>query len=644
MDRDNLMDLLKQKLQQIEKNMEEDNGRAKLNRMPARYFMFFFVFGKDEEEKRILERKVKALLCNPDACEILYIRRDPEISYGKQAEDVLKNAADKHIDVTDLNTVFLCPVIFAGNEVGAEVLPILKEIDAYMNRSGHEAVWQPTVIIEKNVSEYKNIYFAVSEIKRFITEMPEGRVNRCLLLSNLDENGFVVPQENLMQTVAMTVMLQNVVSKNSGDSQNIRSRVNCSSTKEDGKDLFFTARNAAVTNPIRSLLLQRMASAITFFSKKHPDNSAMARIDYTNVFRIMSRYLSKLPQCGGRITLFPLYSVMADASLHRRLEQVIREKYVEPLCGDGVRKNQLDEAKAWFLRDYFLQNGSLAGLKEVLANNLLEHDFLQHKMDCYDVVPLDAPVPDRKKLGAFIGGEYESAHRYCEELIRGCGWKLLEDTAKQLTQPEMLHRIDSIEETMEFMKDCIHTRLRQLKDVETVLVVEQTEQRTEFDDVQSSWLENAVLNNPTEYAASIRRFDEIVYNLLLGNTADYGAMLEVCYEAIRKSAYSNNEYLNRVSEECMVNEERAGEFAETVEKNWCYTLRFLTSDETKDATCIIGDSRNAFCKILREKFKGTLFDFNGFDRIDVLHISGAFSPENLLEWKQIEEVGKGVQA
>ena len=194
------------------------------------------------------------------------------------------------------------------------------------------------------------------------------------------------------------------------------------------------------------------------------------------------------------------------------------------------------------------------------------------------------------------------------------------------------------------MKDCIHTRLRQLKDVETVLVVEQTEQRTEFDDVQSSWLENAVLNNPTEYAASIRRFDEIVYNLLLGNTADYGAMLEVCYEAIRKSAYSNNEYLNRVSEECMVNEERAGEFAETVEKNWCYTLRFLTSDETKDATCIIGDSRNAFCKILREKFKGTLFDFNGFDRIDVLHISGAFSPENLLEWKQIEEVGKGVQA
>lgn len=642
--RDVQIDTLKQKLLQIEKNIEDENGRAKLNRMPARYFMFFFLIGGEEESQSILERKVKALLRNPDACQFMNITSPGEdAGYGAEAEKILRTAADNRVDVQDLNTIFLCPVIFANNKIGDRIIPILKDIDSYMNQSGHESIWQPTVIINKNVSEYKNIYLTISQIKQFITGMPEGKVNRCCLLSNLDENGFVVPKENIMQTVAMTVVLQNVITDNAGDSQTIRTKVSRSSTAEDGQHLFFTARNAAVTNPTRSLLLQRMCSAIDYFSQKNDANNAMARIDYSFVAQIMDQYMTNLPQHGGAITLFPLYSVMSDSYLHAKLEKIIKEKYYEPLYGDQIRNSQIAKAKAMLLERYFAADGSLSELRTLINDKKLEVEFMQHKQACYSNKRIVYPDTSNKKLFEFKTGEYEMARDYCEKLIRNSGWELLAAVEKQLSQPDMIKAIDASQELLELVKSCIQTRLRQLKDVETVLVVEQNESRTGFDDVQNKWFADAVLNNPKEYEAFNKKFDFIIYSLLQNNIDNCGEILQICYDAIKHSAFSNEAYLGKISDECMINEERAQEFIAVVEKSWCYTLRFLNQDETKDATCIIGDSKNCFCGKLRDKFSGSLFDFKNFDRIDVLHISGAFSPENILEWKQIESVGGGAQ-
>lgn len=333
---------------------------------------------------------------------------------------------------------------------------------------------------------------------------------------------------------------------------------------------------------------------------------------------------------------------MSDNSLHNQLKKIKKEKYYEPLCGEKIRKAQIDKAKDMFLKNYFFENGSLENLKSLIQDKSIEREFLQHKMDCYTTIQMDVPATDKKKLCEFQGGDYEQARMDCERLINNCGWELLETVGKQLSHPDMIRSIEFVQELIESIKTCIQTRLRQLKDVETVLVVEQTERRTEFRDVQSSWFEDAVLNNPKEYSEFIKRFDAIIYRILQNNTVDsWNELLQVCYDAIRHTAYSNNDYLNRVGEECMTNAQRASEFAMVVENSWLYTLRFLNFDKTKDATCIIGDSRNCFCKKLRDRFNGTLFDFNGFDRIDVLHISGAFSPENILEWEQIESIGKG---
>ena len=133
--------------------------------------------------------------------------------------------------------------------------------------------------------------------------------------------------------------------------------------------------------------------------------------------------------------------------------------------------------------------------------------------------------------------------------------------------------------------------------------------------------------------------------MLQSDEVDCGELLDICYAAVKNTAPSNAEYMERVSEECRLNSTQEREFVNEVGKSWCYTLQFLQRDETRDTTCVIGDAGKYFCRSLQDKFGGPLFDFSGFDRVDILHISGAFAPENIWEWEQIAASGKGaVQA
>ncbi len=647
MERDVQFEALKKRLSLIEKNIEEDNVQARMNRIPARYFMLFFLIGAEEEMCSVLERKVKELLCNPDSCEFLQIKEDDGvdngevIDYGTEAERLIEEAARNHCDVQDLNTVFLCPVIFSDGVKNTNIIEILKNIDSIIAKAGHQPVWQPSMILNKNISQYENIYSCINDMSAFILSMPDGRVNRCCLLSNIDENGFSVPKESILQTVAMIVVLQNVVIQSSDDSQTIRKKVARNSTLADAKHLFFTARNAAITNPVRSLLLQRMISAVDHFSGKNDDKEVLSKIDYSFVNKIVDEYINRLPQYNGKITFFPLYGVMNDAMLHSRLKKIIKDLYYEPIYGENVRNEQIKAAKTAFLQEYFMSNGSLEELEMLIRQNGIEHELLNVKQKCYKERFYDYPDIDKKQLMQYKNSEYENAQIYCHRFISNSGWDLMEQVGNQLYNPDMLQSICNVKDCIEQIKSCLASRLRQLKEVETVLVVDQTESRSSLNDVQRGWFENEVLNNPKEYQMYDRAFDKVIYSLLQDGNEDCCALLDVCYNAVKKSANLGNYYLDRVSTECMANDDRAAEFVTAVEKSWCYTLRFLQRDESTDVTCIIGDEQNNFCKVLKSKFRGSLFSFSGFDRIDVLHVSSAFSPENILEWELIKSVEKG---
>jgi|GEM_PF-1415093 len=630
-----------QKLALIEKDIEEENERANTNRMKARFFMFFLLFGADSETRFVLERKVRDLLRNPDACEFLEISTEGAVEdYGKQVEDAILHASHRHVDVQNLNTFYVCPVLFSKDQNADNLSTVLLRIDEYIQHSGRMPIWQPFVVINRSVSQYANIYSAISTVCEFVRDGREGSINRCCLLSDQDGNGFTVPQENIMQTIAMTVVLQNVESQNAGAAHSIHARVQIPTTSKGAEDIFFTARNAAVTNPIRSLTLQRMQSAIDYFSGKTDEMSekTLGRIQYSFVGEIMRPYYNKLPLLDGCISFFPLYSVGGRNSqeLQRLLNETIRKLYFEPLQGDIAKEEQLRKAKEEFLRRYFMESGSLSGLYDLVSSQRLEMLFLQYAQNAVGVIPIEAPLPNKKKLQMFNEGVYKQAHDYCEQkVVRQAGLELLKKLGEYLSSADMLSAISNAQEHLKQMKDCISDRLRKLQDVETVLVLDQTVQRTEYDQVQSRWIADRAGENPAVYQKYNKRFDGMIYELVRHAPEDSSELLSVCYDAVKGSGYSNIEYLKHVSDDCAANDDRAQEFANIVEKSWCYTLRFLKHEESKDVTCVIGDPTNCFCEVLCERFNGTLFEFKGFDRIDVLHISDPFAPANVWEWEQI---------
>lgn len=639
---DNQTEKFELKLSKIEKNIQEENDRANTNRMKARFFMFYILIGADEQTREVLERKVRDLLRNPDACEFIHINGEelPE-SYDEIMETAIHKASNKHVDVQNLNNLFLCPVVFANNSSNIDFVSALKSIDNFVAVLGKMPVWQPFIVIDRSVSQYENISKAVSDMERFICSNDGGYINRCCILSDKDSDGFSIPQENIMQTIAMTVVLQNVVSDGSVACQPINSVAQILSNSSEKNDLFFTARNAAVTNPVRSITMQRIKSAINYFSGKTDKTSqdTLSKIDFSFINNILYPALSQLPQIAdGFVTYFPLYAVMNGPDLQQRLQEAIDKYYAEPLSGGGSKEEQIANAKKEFLVRFFALNGSLSELKEMIDDNDLSQKMILNSKGKLKGINTSERLPDKIKNKEFLSGMYLNARNYCEKIILEAGTGLIDELGKSLCDNSTKRVIEEIENAFKLVDEVVEDRLRTLRDVETVLAIDSTIQSDSFDSIHNEWMIKTATQNQKAFYEYNKNFDDLVHAMVQHkNTDDITDMLDVCYEAVKGRGYTNTEYLSRLSEECQKNEERAIEFTKEIEKNWCYTLRFLKYDENRDSACIIGDPGNRFCTVLKERFGASLYEFKDFDRIDVLRISSPFSPDNIWEWSQIEQ-------
>ncbi len=643
---DKMTESFELKIAQIEKEIEEENSRSNINRIKARQFMFFILFGADEETRATLEQKVRDLLRNPDACEFIEITDvESSDSYNELLKQAISRASSKFVDVSDLNHFLMCPVIFSNNPIKVDVVSTLHAIGECLNNNSKEPTWQPFLIINLDDSQYDNIYKAFSDMITFIRSDTAGKneiINRCCVLSDKDGNGFQVTLENIMQTIAMTVVLQNVASEKSVSDQAVANTVTISSNSVENNDLFFTARNAAITHPIRSITMQRMRSAIDYFSGKTDEssNDALAHINYSFINSIIKPVFDKLPTINQKITYFPLYSVMQGPDFEKRIANVAYKFYEEPLRGNEAISKQLDQAKEAFLGNFFAANGSLSYLKQLIQDGTLAKNFMDSAKNSLFSADSNEQLPDKSKLSEFNSGVYLNVRNRCKAMIDGAGTKLLTDLSTSLCDESTIAAIDKIEETFACAKEVVDERIRKLSALETVLVLDRGHTSGNSDDVQSKWIIDAAAKNPKDFSDFNKEFDSLIYKMIQQKEiADIGLMLDVCYKAV-KNKDSNIEYLNKLSHECQVNEDSAVEFASAVEKNWCYTLRFMKHDEHTDITCIIGDPENRFCHVLKNRFDAALYEFKGFDRIDVLHISAPFAPDNIREWSVIEERSK----
>ncbi len=638
---DNQFDALESKIRHIESDIEKQNAKANKNRISAKHFMFFLLVGADDDKRALLERKVRDLLRNPDACSFMSLSASCEASdCGNEIEQTIRQAAANHIDVDNLNTLFFCPIVFTSGYDCNDITPILLSIDDYVMQMGRVAIWQPFIVFNKEVAQYAKIYKTFENISNFISKGRSGSITRCCLISDQDADGFMVQKDNIMQTIAMTVVLLNA---QKGES--IKERLTISSNELKSTNIFFTARNAAIVNPIRSTVFERIRSAMDYFSDKPEINieHVLARMNFSFITGIIKPYIEKLPQVNGKITFFPLYSIMASSESRQQLSQIINKLYAEPLLSQSALSDQLGKARRAFLNNYFASNGSLQQLYDATSSGKLKKLLAVHESKCTmppDIVegPLDRT---HKKLEGFVTGQYAEARQYCEGSVMTLSINLLRKLAEGFCSAEEVSRYKEVLDNLEKTKKSIGEKIRKLQDEETVLVLGQTVHSSEFDEVQREWFRSRVNQHSSDYMEYNRHFYEMVYKIIIGENVDYSEILDVCYAAVKDSGESNLDYLRNLSDECS-NAIREKEFASDVKKSWSYPLRLLRTNESGDVTCIIGDSKFRFCETLCKAFGGSMYEFKDFDRIDVLHISDSFTADNILEWEQIKKAGEQV--
>lgn len=632
--------LIFNKIEEIEDSIEINDGHSNPNRIPARNYIIFALAGGDEDAQMILKHKVYNLLRNPDACAFINIDKNDasENTYPDLIEKIIEDASNNHVDVQDLFTIYLCPVISAVDADQQKLELFFSSVNDYMRKSGRSPIWQPFLLIKRSTQQYENIYSNISFIEHFLTGPGKEISNRCCLLSYQDANGFTVHLEDLLQTVAMTVILQDSISDNQGSIEGVISRVRIASNNVDADKLFFTTRNSSISNPRRSIILQRMISAMEFFSGKTDPNTsdALRRMNFKFLNEIIKPYLDQLPHRDQKISFFPLYATMSGDDFHMRLEQVLAKYYSNPLNSKEAVSAQLNKAVDAFLYNFFLNNGSLQNLKEILVGGSIKDLFESHSMELSNFIPMEDIDLHNKKLDFLAVGEYAAAKQYCEKEINDASRKLMLKLASSLENSDLVSVISDIQEGLDTVIDVVNERLRKLKDAESVLVIDQNNKSKDLSDVQSDWFINQAASNFEQYEKYNKAFDKAILDLLKADTDDYDVILDICYDAVKGSAESNYEFLKKVSDECSRDDSKAFDFINTIKRNWGYTLRFASYDESRDVTCVIGDPLNYLSRSIKDKFNATQFGFSGFDRIDVMRISAPFAPEEIWEWQQIQ--------
>lgn len=633
--------LLEKRLAQIEKEIFDDNNKETANRMPAKFFMLFLLIGGSTELADLLQRKVQGLLSNPKACAFLNPNDNTDKTLGQQVDQVLQEAAKSYVDVKNLNTVLLCPILFAETYEKSSLEMTLGSVREYLSLTGKAPIWQPYLVLNGNLEYYSQTYNGVIDMETFVTGLPEGTVNRCCILSNQDENGFAVPVENILETIAVCSVLQNTKPENPDVAQVINRKVCADANDKNNRELFFTARSASVSNPVRSVTYQRMISAINFFSGDTDAESddAMKRMNFHFIVELLEPYIGKLPHLDGQLSFFPLYGVMTGGSLHERLNQQINKYYREPLYGTAARESLSPAVRRRFFTMFFRNNGSLKELDDLIRTGTLENRMKQHVHECYGNHPMEIEPANKRDIQPFLIGEYKAARDCCEQLIKDAGNHFLSELISDLSDKKTLNAIDEVRQSLEAVRQCMMDRQRQLRDIEIVLGVGKTELYATFDAVQDNWFEY-IARSDERMGQLNRRFDGMVCEMLLTSVEDFSEILRVCYDAVKDRIDTNAAYLQKLSDECAADPSKAAEFATAIEHSWCYTIRFIQRHAEEDVTCLIGDKENSFCQELQRRFNATHFEFHGFDKLGVLHVSAPFKAADLFAWNQIEAQGK----
>ena len=615
-------DTITKKIREIERDVVNRTDLGRLSgRVETMNFMVFLLFGSaddlSEDAVDILEYYINDMLETPNSC--VFVRADEYPSPEAMADRTLKlfqDAWETAVDVADLNTVLLCPVIFCEKDSQNDYLPFFRKLGETFRSLGKQIIWQPYVIESHMIGLNGTLRHDLEQLRDFVTSTRPGeRVNNCCILTTSDERGHHVPAARLMPTVAVTSVLLNAAGRGNYTPSAIQSCLR----HEEGGVAFLTTRSVSVTYPARTLMLKHLIKAVDSYACNSDGKDTMTKINFGFLSELIMQNLGQLPHRGGAVDFLPLCAVMPGNGSEETIQELAYRTYIAPVCGKDVMEKLCRKALIQFFNLFFYNNGSLEELFRILSEERFQ--LIEQRGG----LPLDVPIEIldfRNRQLTEFGKFYTKWSQICLRKLQDAPKELAAKLTQDLKDPSHREKAREERKLLVDLRNLLREQISVMENYELLL-----------EDDPDDWFHQYSSEHPEAAATGNKLFDQAIYSALIGSkesdTQRYETILTNCYDSIRPSLAERHSYLSDLNQRSM-DPQKAKAFFDRLRTSWFYTVRTRDSSEN---IFIVGDEDSHLFSALKRlsNAENGALEIEDYDRIDMLSISKPFAMEDIIE-------------
>jgi|GEM_PF-6620301 len=630
-------------LNDMTQNVEDRILEVRKNHIKIEQYIVFVLIGTEQNESKpsmenkYIRYKAKLLLSDPHTCDVIDLPAfdiNAEVDYSiivsSLIEKTVKKAADDHVNVLDLNTIYVCPVVIGSNTQGQYTGQILTGIKQYSQKSHKNIRWQPFVLIQNSTNKVEENQNTISALHEFF--LSEETCTKCCVLSDVDENGFTVEYENNLGVIVLAAILQVVGNKGARNSCTTYQQM---LVKKDD-NWCFTAKNATISLPIRSITLRRVLSVFNAFFLKQTNLNTWERMEISlNDF--LEPYYNRLVNDNGSISTYPLYAAPVEYP-EQILKYITKKYYHDQMLGVADEEGIQNQLYNYILDEFFNQNGSLRDIVNITDDS---RKSLREKSKF-----LTYPVTSKPDISAKNQRKFELHQKYEDNLKRWLslfGQKLLEKVvASERFRYDLPKKASLLIFRINDILQNVKNQIKKYESSEIVTVVQSTPIDSDLEAYTDHWFENTSNRNSQTVAHANMKFNKAIMKMLTGVEDDVNddlKLLEICFNYVKDNQESFSKYMMQVSETCNVDQSRADEIAQKSDLCLTYPIRIMKSKKDNHTdTIIIGNSGNSLPSILANRLNAKILNIEDTSIIEIFRTSTPFSHRDLTFIYEKEEI------
>lgn len=600
-------------------------------------------------DRQIIDRKRRILLQDFRACGLI------EVQPGMTAEELcqeianrLDNAAEQAVAVENLNEIQIC-LIASGNVDEAMLEKIEAGVSQYHSRmAGKRIRYLPFLLIEdQSKDENKPAEFtrALNAIEQFAQR--NKTVGNCCILSGLDERGFSVPHEQLLNTIlSISIFSESSLQHHTdgiGGVQSAGERLAGFLYRPRSEWGIYTARGVVVENPIRSMLCSRMRDLLGSLSgkiswerkseQKYDQRKICVQIFEDALRRVLQKRANVLPRMylNGEeyIDTRPVYSVMDGDGFEPAMQALFSRYDVFSECEDMLRNGMMRELlRACMDKNY------LREMEEWLTDCREEDGF------CVENSPLRTLM-----TGRMLDDRWDRWKKKEEQLIecietvyRNKWNSLLEGERQDHLWRQQFQRIVHV---MDQLDEMLKQGYQHMKHIEIPLNTRDQRSNNPYPE-----LEKWSIGHSDQKEDMRRRFIQLLLERVnVDRDWEEGLRCSLLEEILYPQAMqivlkTDKEYINALLQACHIDQKRSEQYANELREKMVFPVSLNQSPQL-EFFCTAGEG-----KLFNELSQKLVHDETAFsclnretDRIEVLRISRPFSKQELT-WYQTEDEEK----